>query len=137
MPETEGNKNRGGNRWSRFSKTLAFWVLVILIPVMAVQLMAPRGPAMVELDYSDLIRQIANDNVDSVEFVDARNQVKGKLRSAINVQNQKVDHFWVQLPVDVNANLVPRLEEHGVHISAEPPRRNFWELAFGIIPWLV
>src|SRR5690606_32800404 len=100
MPDNEGNKNRGGNRWSRFSKTLAFWVLVILIPVMAVQLMSPREPAMVQLDYSDLIRQIGSDNVESVTFVDERGQLRGKLRSAVTVGNQKAEYFWVQLPRD-------------------------------------
>src|SRR5690554_6429929 len=136
MPDREGNRNRGGSRWNRLSKTLAFWLLVFLIPVMAIQLMAPRDQGMAEFSYSELMRHITNDNVASVTFVDAR-QLEGRLRTPITVENRTVERFRTQLVEGVNEKLVTELEARGVEIRVAEPRQNWWGLVISIFPWLL
>ena len=50
MPPTKNDKNnKGPTNWGRLSKTLSFWILIILIPVALIQLsgvitaIVPRG----------------------------------------------------------------------------------------------
>ena len=44
MSPKNGNKNNNnkGFNWGRFSKTLSFWVFILLIPVVLIQLAGPR-----------------------------------------------------------------------------------------------
>ena len=136
MPQREGHGNRGGSRWSRLSKTLAFWLLVFLIPVMAIQLMAPRDQGVAEFSYSELMRHIANDNVASVTFVDAR-QLEGRLRTPITVNNRTVERFRTQLVEGMNEKVVTELEARGAEIRAVEPRQNWWTMIISILPWLL
>ncbi|MFS8638125.1 MAG: AAA family ATPase, partial [Gemmatimonadota bacterium] len=136
MPDREGHGNRGASRWSRLSKTLAFWLLVFLIPVMAIQLMAPRDQGMAEFSYSELMRHITNDNVASVTFVDAR-QLEGRLRTPITVDNRTVERFRTQLVEGMNEKVVSELEARGAEIRAVEPRQNWWTMFISIFPWLL
>jgi cell division protease FtsH len=136
MPDREGHGNRGASRWSRLSKTLAFWLLVFLIPVMAIQLMAPRDQGMAEFSYSELMRHITNGNVASVTFVDAR-QLEGRLRTPITVENRTVERFRTQLVEGMNEKLVSELEARGAEIRAVEPRQNWWTMIISIFPWLL
>ena len=38
MPVTTPPKNKKEFSWGRFSKTLSFWILILLIPVVLIQL---------------------------------------------------------------------------------------------------
>ena len=44
--------------WRRLSKTLSFWVLVILVPVAVIQMSGARGEPSVEMDYSEYREQL-------------------------------------------------------------------------------
>ena len=52
-PKNDKNKqNKGNNKgtnWGRLSKTLSFWILVIMIPVALVQLSGARAEAAPEI----------------------------------------------------------------------------------------
>ena len=48
VPTPPKNGNNGFN-WARFSKTLSFWILIILIPVALIQLSGNRSDAATAL----------------------------------------------------------------------------------------
>ncbi|HEX6939537.1 MAG TPA: AAA family ATPase, partial [Longimicrobiales bacterium] len=136
MPDREGNRNRGGTRWSRLSKTFSFWILVFLIPVLAIQLMAPRDQAAAEFSYSDLKRHIAQGHVTEVTFFD-EGVLEGELRTPIVVENRSVERFRTRLVPGVNEMVVAELEAHGVEIRAAEPRQNWWGLVIQVLPWML
>ncbi|HEY7566901.1 MAG TPA: hypothetical protein VH762_04985, partial [Gemmatimonadaceae bacterium] len=49
--------------WSRFSKTLSFWILVILIPVAVIQFSNARGDASASINYTQYLRELERGNV--------------------------------------------------------------------------
>ncbi|HEX7118511.1 MAG TPA: ATP-dependent zinc metalloprotease FtsH [Longimicrobiales bacterium] len=136
MPDREGNRNRGGNRWSRLSRTFSFWILVFLIPVLAIQLMAPRDQDAAELTYTEFVAQLRDDNVREVTVVGGR-KVDGSLRAPIRVENRTVERFHTLLPFPDNQALLAELEERGVQIRAEEPRQNWWGLVVAALPWVL
>ena len=42
-PKNGNNNSNNGFNWGRFSKTLSFWILIILIPVALIQLSGQRA----------------------------------------------------------------------------------------------
>ena len=60
MSPKNGNKNNNnkGFNWGRFSKTLSFWVFILLIPVVLIQLAGPRGDATTEINYTEYRAQL-------------------------------------------------------------------------------
>ena len=48
-PPKNGNNNEKGFNWGRFSKTLSFWILIMLIPVALIQLTGARAEAAPEI----------------------------------------------------------------------------------------
>jgi hypothetical protein len=67
MSPKNGNKNNNkGFNWGRFSKTLSFWVFILLIPVVLIQLAGPRSEATTEINYTEYKTQLAKDNIKDV-----------------------------------------------------------------------
>ena len=54
--------------WSKLSKTAAFWLIVLLIPVVLVELTSNRGGESSEVAYFDFNRELDRDNVNAVEI---------------------------------------------------------------------
>ena len=62
-------KGTGSGGFGRFSKTLAFWLLVILVPVAFLQLSSTRNDAAIKLSYSEYDDQLGAGNVAKVTIV--------------------------------------------------------------------
>ncbi len=139
MADREGNRNNrtsGGNRWSRLSRTFSFWILVFLIPVLILQVMAPKDQQAAQLPYTELMRQVRTDNVETVTFVEGQ-QVEGVLRTSITIEDRSVERFITRLPEGVNETVLAQFEEHGVDINVAEPRQNWWGLVISILPWIL
>ena len=84
MSPKNGNKNNKGFNWGRFSKTLSFWVFILLIPVVLIQLAGPRSEATTEINYTDYRTQLAKDNIKDVT-VSAGKNITGTFRQAPDI----------------------------------------------------
>src|SRR5678815_6174224 len=73
MSPKNGNKNNKGFNWGRFSKTLSFWVFILLIPVVLIQLAGPRSEATTEINYTEYRTQLAKDNIKDVTVSAGKN----------------------------------------------------------------
>src|SRR5262245_37979570 len=83
--------------WGRLSKPVAFWMIVILVPVIFFQLTAKRGAEAPEIPYSDFIAALDRGNIRSVEIEDLRD-VRGEFKSPERIGAHDVIRFSVQLP---------------------------------------
>jgi len=56
--------------WGRFSKTLSFWILILLIPVVLIQLSGQKSEASKPVSYSTYRQQLEAGNISKVTIVD-------------------------------------------------------------------
>src|SRR5687767_9541337 len=124
------------SRFSRFSKTASFWLLIFLIPVLIIQFASPNRKELQELKYSAFDAELQRKNVAEVTVIEGK-RLEGKLREAATVENKKVTEFWTLLPTKDSDDLVPTLKANGVAISAAPARQNFWMVLLNMLPWIL
>ncbi|HVB96833.1 MAG TPA: ATP-dependent zinc metalloprotease FtsH [Chloroflexota bacterium] len=118
--------------WTIFAVLLAWNLLTFL---------APRGPATIDLSYSQFLAQVNAGNVDKVTI--EGQSVNGQLKQAIPVPGdtpvpastpgQKTEppaskRFSTTLPATADQSLITLLETKGVNISAIDPSNGSWLL---------
>ncbi len=122
--------------WSRFSKTLSFWILVILIPVAVIQFSNARGEASASINYTQYNRELDRGNVLKATVQNGR-AIAGEFRDKIMVGNREVKRFTVRLPMADNPKEVDRLIEKGVTIDAQEPRISIGAAIFQFLPYFL
>ena len=135
MAEKDRNK-KVASRWSRFSRTASFWLLMFLIPVLIIQFAGPNRKEMPELNYTDFIGEIQRGNVQQVTIIDGK-RAEGKLQQPTVVTGKKIQDFWVLLPFKDSDRVLNLLEARNVQIKAALPRQNWWALLLGALPWVL
>ena len=58
--------------WGRLSKTLSFWLLIILIPIAFFRLSGGAGTSPTEIDYTQYSQELDRGNVSKVSIQDGK-----------------------------------------------------------------
>src|SRR3990172_3112656 len=122
--------------WSRLSKTLAFWIIVILVPVVLFQLTKARSGEAPEIPYSDFVAALERGNVRQVEIIELQD-VRGELKAPERIGERDVLRFTVQLPFQASESFAQKLRDQGVPISAKKPRQGLLGIFLTMLAWLV
>jgi cell division protease FtsH len=122
--------------WGRLSKTVAFWLIVILIPVVFVELTSQRRADSQEITYTDFARELDHGNVAAVEIVEGQ-QVDGEFKGPVRIGAREVLRFEVLLPAQASDALVAKMSDQGVRITAKHPRQGLLGVFVQLLPWLV
>jgi cell division protease FtsH len=136
MADREPPQNEPANRFSRMSRTASFWVLLVLLSFVAVQLFKGQDSASAEFSYSQFREQLEAANIDSVMVVEGL-RVEGELRRPVIHLGQETIRFHTKLPGPITEGLVARLEEQNVIITAIPSRQGWGTVLISILPWLL
>ena len=139
MPVPNPPKNKNPKKefsWGRFSKTLSFWILILLIPVVLIQLSGARSDQSKTITYTQYKDELDHDNVAKVTIT-AGKIVTGDFKQRSNIAGQDVKHFTVHLPVENSEAEVAKLNEHNVQISAEDARVSVMSWVLNFVPWLL
>jgi cell division protease FtsH len=125
--------------WSKLSKTAAFWLIIILIPVVFIELTGNRGADAPEIQYSDFKRELARGNVNNVEIEQGQDEaeVHGAFKEAVRVSGHDAMKFTMYLPFQATQAFADTLVAENVPISARPPRQGILNLFIGVLPWLI
>ena len=112
---------------NKFVKNIGFYLLIILIAISAIDYFSSRVAVKPEINYSELLRQVQEQNVKGVTIVD--NSIKGQLADGTE--------FTTVAPND--PNLINTLRDKGVEIKAElPPQPPWWTGIFSsLLPMLL
>ncbi|HSJ15455.1 MAG TPA: ATP-dependent zinc metalloprotease FtsH [Longimicrobiales bacterium] len=126
------------SRWSRFSRAAAFWVLIILIPLLIVNVFSRPNQQKAELTYTQYQEQLAAGNVQEVTLIDGK-VIEGKLHQPVQTsgRDRAVRDFSTMLPIKDSEQALAELRQQQVQIRAAPPRQNWWILVFQALPWLL
>ena len=84
MPLPMPPKNKKEFSWGRFSKTLSFWILILLIPVVLIQLSGSKEGAAKQITYTQYRDELEHNNIQDATIVDGKT-VNGSFRQAISV----------------------------------------------------
>ncbi len=122
--------------WSRLSKTVAFWLIVILVPVIFFQLTARRTAEAPEITYSEFAAALERGNVGAVEIVDLKD-VRGEFKGPVRIESREVLRFTVQLPFEATEAFTNQLREKGVPVRAKRARQGLLTVLVGMLPWLL
>lgn len=138
MADREPNKNSepGNNRFSKVSRTASFWVLLVFMTIVLLQIMGGDKETFSKFSFTEYNEQLNAGNIHEVTVVNGR-QVEGELRAPILKEGVEIVQFRAMLPGEITENQIARLEEQGVLISAEPERQGWGTILLTALPWLL
>jgi cell division protease FtsH len=122
--------------WRRLSKTLSFWVLVLLVPVAVMQFAGGRTEQSVEMDYSEYRDQLEADNIERATIQDG-SVVTGTLKRPVQVRTRDVRNFTTRLPMKDNPEEIDALVAKGVRIKGQQARPSFGTFLLNYLPLLL
>ena len=122
--------------WGRISKTLAFWLLLILIPIAFFRFSGNAGDSPAEIDYTMYSQQLDAGNIQRVTIEDGKT-IDGEFKSRIRVNNRDVSKFTVRLPVANDSHEVNRLRQKNVNITAQDAKPSLGGYVITFLPWIL
>ena len=125
-----------GSKMTRVSRTGAFWLLLVLLAALLVQLMRGQEDAAIEFTYTEFRTQLDADNILEVTVVESR-RIEGELRAPRMEEGREFQKFTTMLPGEISAELLTALEQHDVEISGQLETRGWGTLLMGFLPWVL
>src|SRR6476469_8672651 len=137
MPPTKNDKNnKGPTNWGRLSKTLSFWILILLIPVALIQLSGARAESAPEIRFDQYRQQLERGNISEVTMQAGKN-VTGSFKEPVTVNNKPAKKFTIQLPAANSPQEVDLLVAKGVKITSQDPKPSVMAWVVNFLPWLL
>ncbi|MEX0692576.1 MAG: ATP-dependent zinc metalloprotease FtsH [Gemmatimonadales bacterium] len=131
----DGGKE-GKRTVSQTSRTLMFWLLLVLLPLAIYQMMSANRQDFIEIPYSEFSRQLERDNIASVEITRGE-FIKGEFKGAITARDRRVERFRTVLPIRDSEMILQRIEAKDVPIRAKEPSTPFGTLFLQWLPILL
>ncbi|HVO36288.1 MAG TPA: ATP-dependent zinc metalloprotease FtsH [Gemmatimonadales bacterium] len=122
--------------WGRLSKTAAFWMIVILIPVVLVELTSSRSEDSPEIVYNDFMRELQRSNVNQVEILDGQ-EVHGDFKTPVRIGGREAMKFTMLLPFPSSESFVKSLDSANVPVRARRARQGLVGVFLQLLPWLI
>ncbi|MBA3657449.1 MAG: cell division protein FtsH, partial [Gemmatimonadaceae bacterium] len=89
---------RKAPQWGKTSKTVAFWFLLILVPVAIMQFSGKGAAEAPEINYSpDFDRELDRGNIQSVS-IQGTDLIVGEFKQKVSVNKRPVSRFTVRMP---------------------------------------
>jgi cell division protease FtsH len=136
LPSNNSPNNKKGFSWARFSKTLSFWILLILIPVAFVSLTSRGSDQAPTIPYSQYDAELKRDNIRRVSIQGGK-AVTGEFKQKINVDGTEVGKFNTRLPVENSDLEVERLRAANVLIEAQDARQGIGNYLLNFLPYFL
>ncbi len=120
----------------RFSKTLSFWILVILIPIAFLTYGNGRESVAPVLDFNAYRQQLDAGNIKSATF-QTDNVLAGQFNQPVRVNNREARKFETRLVPGSAVKEQELMFARGVRTNASEPRPNFGSLLINMLPYLL
>src|SRR5882762_562270 len=132
----KNDKNNKGTNWGRLSKTLSFWILIVLIPVALIQLSNNRTDAGAEIRFDQYREQLTRGNILDVTIQAGKN-VTGSFREPVTVNNKPTKKFITQFAAKDSPAEVELLMAKGVQITSQDAKPSLMAWVVNFLPWLL
>ncbi|MCY4573545.1 MAG: ATP-dependent zinc metalloprotease FtsH [Gemmatimonadetes bacterium] len=118
------------------SRAASVWLLVGLLAVLGYNFMSASDRDTGEINYSELLRQLENDNILEATF-HGEQTVQGELKNTITVDEADINEFVTKLPPGVGESLTASMQEREVEINSVPRGPGWGTWVFSIFPFLL
>ena len=125
-----------GSKMTRVSRTGAFWLLLVLVAALLVQVTRGQEDAAIEFTYTEFRTQLDAGNILEVTVVESR-RIEGELRAPRMEEGREFQNFITMLPGEITAELLADLEQSDVEISGQLETRGWGTLLVGFLPWVL
>jgi cell division protease FtsH len=125
-----------GSKMTRVSRTGAFWLLLVLMAALLVQLMRGQEQAAIEFTYTEFRTQLDADNILEVTVVESR-RIEGELRAPRMEEGREFQSFTTMLPGEISPELLADLEQQDVEISGQLETRGWGTVLITMLPWVL
>ncbi len=122
--------------WTRLSRSASFWILLILLPLLFLNLMRGRGEPSLEFSYTDFREQLEQGNIQEVTVVQGV-RVEGEFRRPVVRNNTEFIAFETNLPFANPEGLLADFETQGVTVRGEPVQTPWWTFLISALPWVI
>ncbi len=122
--------------WSRMSRALPFWILLVLVPLVLFNYMAGDEEEHYEFSYSEFRAELTRENVHSVKVIEGVT-MKGEFRRAVERDGEERTHFKTHLLGPISDALIEDLEAQGVVLTGEPEQTPWWTFLVTALPWII
>ncbi len=122
--------------FSRLSKGLSFWILVILIPVAIIQFSGARGEPAAQIEYWQYRAELEKNNIVSATVQGGRS-VEGEFKQKVMVNGRQSGKFTTKLPMKDSPDEVKALMDQGVKLDAEEDRPSIGSFLITILPYVI
>ncbi|MFN2400460.1 MAG: ATP-dependent zinc metalloprotease FtsH [Gemmatimonadaceae bacterium] len=136
MADTKTPPPKRDFSWAKFSKTLSFWVLVILIPIAFIQVTGARSNQTPKISYTQYGQELERGNVSRVTIQSGTN-ISGEFKEKVRIKDKDATKFLVKLPVQNSDFEVERLRKEGVVIAAEDAKPSVLMGIFTFLPYIL
>ncbi len=125
-----------GSKMTRVSRTGAFWLMLVLMAVLLLQLMRGQEEAAIEFTYTEFREQLDADNIVEVTVIESRT-VEGELRAPRMEEGREFQNFITMLPGEISAELLADLEQQDVEISGQLQTPGWGTFLIQSLPWVL
>ena len=126
-------------KFSNLSKSLALWLLIILLPLTIYQLFMPKERAAVDIIYSEFVQQLEAGNVKSARITERQlnGELKQQARTTSEGGSRAYQEFTTTLPFEDTSALSDRMVAKGVEVEGQAPRINWLGAVLAWLPWVL
>jgi cell division protease FtsH len=137
-PLGKGPQKKEEFPWKKASRTLIFWLILILISITVFQYYARGKKEVLPVSYTLFMEELEKGNIKTVTLVEK--DVEGEFAQSITHTDGKVtkqyQKFKLHLPFD-DPELLKKMEEKKVEIKAEAPSTNWSGIILTSLPWIL
>jgi len=119
----------------RISKNAAFFALLALAAMFAVQSFKAQEAAPARITYSQFMEYLDQGVIHKVIFRDRA--VDGEFSTPMLINDEEFNEFESMTPGDVGEGLLARLDAEGVIVDAEQPQAGWGTFLLTALPWLL
>jgi len=136
-PVPQSPKNKRDFNWGRASKSIAFWALLLLIPVALIQLSSTRGGEAPEISYAPQYRsELTRGNIKKVTIREGK-YIQGEFNAPVLVEGRAVRRFTVNLPAKDSEREIETLLAQNVVVQSQDQRVSIGAWIIQFLPWLL
>jgi cell division protease FtsH len=137
MSDREPNQqNDPKDRVSKVSRTASFWILLVLLPLLAINFFKAQEEPAVEFTYSEFTQQLEAGNIRTATVV-GQLIVRGDLRASVQRDDRELARYTVELPKALSDSDLDTMLAQGVEVTGEGAEQPWWTVLVGILPWLL
>ena len=122
--------------WGRTPRTLAFWIILMLLSIAGVQFLSRARSGEEEITFTEFKNQLEDKNVSKAVVVDK--ELQGELQDpATRESDGKVyKKFKVILPF-IDSEMIQEWDAKGVKYNFKEKPSNWMGILFGLLPWIL